>query len=151
MSPPRRSPRAAPIEHIETLAFISHAIVRHAAVRARDGLPIPALALVVARWCANAARGGQDGQPFAIPDGDTDIGVMAQLLLSDKDAAALLGLSARTIRAMMADGRLPAIKVGGSTRIRRVDLDLFISSQPPVARFREDVEVKTGDLAGGAT
>ena len=150
MTPPGRSGRAAPTEHEEALSFIAGAIARAATVRRRDGLPVPAIAILVARWCADAARSGEDRQPLGIADIGVDVGVMDQLLLTDKDAATLLRVSARTVRAMIADGRLPAIKVGGATRIRRSDLDVFIAGQPATARFREHIDVKASDVVGGA-
>ena len=140
MTPTARRARAAPTETSEALAFISHAIVRHAAVRHRDGLPVPALAVLVARWCADAARDGEERQPLAMPEITADVGVMDQLLLTDKESAALLRLSARTVRALIADGKLPAVKIGGATRIRRSDLDAFIAGQPASARIRDHAE-----------
>ena len=151
MNPPNGRARAAPTELEEACAFLAHAVARAAAVRARDGLPVPAMALAVARWCADQARSGEVGQRFDVADVGVDVGVMDQLLLTDKDAAILLRVSARTVRAMIADGRLRAIKVGGATRIKRSDLDVFVSAQPAMARFREHVEVKAGDATGGPT
>ena len=151
MSPPGQSGRAAPTEHQEVLAFVAHAIVRHAAVRQRDGLPVPSLAVALAKWCADQARSGEDRQPLAIADIGVDVGVMDQLLLTDRDAAVLLRVSARTVRAMIADGRLSAVKIGGATRIRRSDLDVFVSGQPATARFREHIDVKATDVVGGAS
>lgn len=142
-SDPRR--RAAPSELEEACAFLAHAVARAAAVRARDGLPAPPMALALARWCAVQAGGGELRQPLAFGEGMSDLGLVDALLLTDRDAAALLRLSPRTVRGLIADGRLPAVKVGGATRIRRSDLDVFISGQPATARFRDHVEVKTGD------
>ena len=145
--------RVAPTETSEALAFISHAIVRHAGVRRRDGLPVPAMALAVARWCADQARNGEDRQPLDVGDVARDVGIMDdQLLLTGKDTGILLRCSERTVRSLITRGLLPAIKVGGATRIKRSDLDAFIAARPPAARFRDDVEVKDdADATSGAT
>ena len=146
-APPRR---AAPSEIEETCAFLAHAVARAAAVRARDGLPVPAMALAVARVCADQARGGQIGQAFAFGEGMGDLGLVDALLLTDRDAAALLRLSARTVRGLIASGRLRAVKIGGATRIRRSDLDAFISGQPATPRFLDQVDVKADGTGGAA-
>ena len=152
MNPPNGRARAAPTENAAALAFIAHAIIRHAAIRRRDGLPVPALAVLVAKWCADQARSGEVGQRFDSDSTGADVGIVNQLLLTDKDTGALLGVSARTVRAMIADGRMPAIKVGGATRIRRSDVDAFIAGQPATTRFRDNVAIKdAADVAGGAT
>jgi excisionase family DNA binding protein len=51
---------------------------------------------------------------------------MQETLVRVKDAAAILGLSPSTIRAMFLDGRLRRIKIGGATRIRKQEIDDMI-------------------------
>jgi excisionase family DNA binding protein len=49
-----------------------------------------------------------------------EYGVKTPLLVSLKDAANILGVSARTVRRLCQDGKLPKmLKVGRSTRIQR--------------------------------
>ena len=78
-----------------------------------------------------------------------DVGIMDdQTLLTGKDAGLLLRCSERTIRSLIARGLLPAIKIGGATRVRRSDLDAFIAARPPAGRLRDDADA---DVASGAT
>ncbi len=49
------------------------------------------------------------------------------VLLTLRETAAELRLSERSIANLIADGRLPSIKIGRSRRIRRVDLDRLIA------------------------
>lgn len=48
-------------------------------------------------------------------------------LLTKKGAAALLGVSVRTIDRMRAAGQLRCVKVGGGVRFRVADLENFIA------------------------
>lgn len=47
-------------------------------------------------------------------------------LLREREAADVLGVSARSLRRMASAGRVERVKVGGSTRYRRVDIDRLI-------------------------
>ena len=48
-------------------------------------------------------------------------------LLTTEQAAHLLGVSARTVKELMSQGRLPFVKIGRSTRLEPGDLDSFIA------------------------
>jgi excisionase family DNA binding protein len=48
------------------------------------------------------------------------------LLLDYRHAGEWLDLSDRTVRRLVHDGELPAVKIGGATRIRRVDLEAYV-------------------------
>lgn len=48
-------------------------------------------------------------------------------LLTTEKAAHYLGVSARTVKNLMADGRLPFVKIGRSTRLDPADLNDFIA------------------------
>jgi excisionase family DNA binding protein len=50
-------------------------------------------------------------------------------LLRAKDAAAELNISIRHFWQLVADGELPRIRVGGSTRFHPADLDAFIAAR----------------------
>jgi excisionase family DNA binding protein len=57
--------------------------------------------------------------------------------LTVAEAAAELRLTGRGVRAMVADGRLPAYRVGGRVlRIRRADLDLIVERLPTTGARR---------------
>ncbi len=50
-------------------------------------------------------------------------------LLTVKDVCALLQLSDRTVYLLTANGRLPAVRIGGSLRYEREQLERYIESQ----------------------
>lgn len=50
-------------------------------------------------------------------------------ILTIKDVAAILKLAEKTVYSMAQDGELPAFKVRGQWRIRRVDFDRWIAKQ----------------------
>jgi len=51
--------------------------------------------------------------------------IMEPLTLSVNDAAKVLGVSSRTVWALITDGKLPAVKLGKRTLIRHADLQTF--------------------------
>ena len=53
------------------------------------------------------------------------------LLLNVREVAAALGVSVRTVHRMIDDGRLPAVRLGGSVKVRPADLRAFVQSLPP--------------------
>ncbi len=56
----------------------------------------------------------------------------ADQILTIKDVAAILKLAEKTVYSMAQDGELPAFKVRGQWRIRRVDFDKWIAKQAGV-------------------
>ncbi len=50
-------------------------------------------------------------------------------LLTGEEAATLLRVSVWTIRAWLSQGRLPRVKVGRLTRVRRTDLEAFLKDE----------------------
>jgi len=50
-------------------------------------------------------------------------------ILTIKDVAAILKLAEKTVYSMAQDGELPAFKVRGQWRIRRIDFDRWIARQ----------------------
>jgi excisionase family DNA binding protein len=59
-------------------------------------------------------------------------------LLTPAEAADYLRISERSLRRLVADGSLPATRIGSKRRHRRSDLDAFITS---VTRRRAPVQV----------
>lgn len=49
--------------------------------------------------------------------------------MAPREAAALLGVTVRTIYQWITDGALPAAKIGGRWRVRRVDIDSLWESK----------------------
>ncbi len=133
----------------ELAAFLAHAIVRHVEVWKRNGQAPPALAVPLAGWLV-AARHGTERKPLDRRAGSGDGGGMAPetpLLLTTRQVARLLQVSERTVRTMLADGRLQAVKLGTATRIPRGEVEkLALPSCSASPRFIDHVDVK-GDSA----
>jgi excisionase family DNA binding protein len=56
--------------------------------------------------------------------------VTNSLLVSVVDAARILSLSRSTVYELMYSGKLPSVKIGGSRRIRVMDLEAFVDEWP---------------------
>jgi excisionase family DNA binding protein len=59
----------------------------------------------------------------------TAVAHTGDVLLTTADAAEILGISVSGVRRLMGRGDLPAVKVGGSVRFRRVDLETFMETR----------------------
>lgn len=57
-----------------------------------------------------------------------------------KDAAKMLGMGKSKLFALIADGQLPARKIGAATVILRADLIAFLESSPRAAAIRAQGE-----------
>lgn len=139
-----------PSELDELPAFLAHAIAAHAREWQRNGLRVPPVALALAGWCTEVAQNGTGAQKVSQSE-PVGHGVhMAPLLLTVPEAAALLAVSVRTVRNMLADGRLEKVKIAGATRIRRGDVEaVALLGRPMSPRFRDQIEAKDG-LGGNA-
>ena len=58
-----------------------------------------------------------------------DVQMNADQVLTIKDIATILKLAEKTVYSMAQDGELPAFKVRGQWRIRRVDFDKWMAIQ----------------------
>jgi excisionase family DNA binding protein len=68
-----------------------------------------------------------------------------RLLISDREAAALAGLSRATWHRLRAAGKLPAcVKLGRSVRWRRADVEGWIASGCPDARTWAAMQAAAG-------
>ncbi|GAB4384136.1 MAG: hypothetical protein Kow0022_05820 [Phycisphaerales bacterium] len=59
---------------------------------------------------------------------------IVEKLLTYKQAGELLGVTARTVWTLVADGELPAVRVGRSVRIDPADLRAYIDRCKTLAR-----------------
>ena len=59
--------------------------------------------------------------------------LMTDEVLTIKDVAAILKLAEKTVYAMANEGELPAFKVRGQWRIRKVDFDRWMEAQAKAA------------------
>ena len=93
--------------------------------------PVPAwvveLAAVTRRWSTVEPTGSLPG-PVRLAE--------PPLLLDLDQVGDLLGLARRTVERRVADGLLPAVREGGSVRVRRVDLEAYVAGlEPAVPSF----------------
>jgi len=123
-----------------TSAHLAGAISRHFAWARTNGIRPPAQLLDLGEMCVHSARRGQAGTTIDGIASLLDAAAMSPppLLVSYAESARLLGVGERTIKRMVADGALSPVRVGASSRIRRADLDSFVSR----ARFTDRVEIK---------
>lgn len=108
------------------LAHVAVALVRHRDGLRREGREVPAGLVELVETVLFRARGGH-----ARTTGD-DAGVvvddasMAPLLLTKAETAQLLNVSPRTVQRLVAEGRLPLVRVAGAPRFRRVDVEGYV-------------------------
>lgn len=108
--------------------YIVAALRAHRLRVERNGGAVPRLAVDLE--AAFSARHGQERPTFGDSVGPGDSDRVSPLLLDYDAAGSALSLSERTIRRLVREGRLPAVKVGGSMRIKTVDLDAFVAGLP---------------------
>lgn len=123
---------------------VAAAMDRYVRELKRDGVTPPLEVLAVAEFLADCVTVRQDATPLGDTRPLVDAGVMKEHpLLTKREAAEALRRSPRTIERLIASGTLTAVKVEGSTLIRRVDLDAYIAGLSPRS-FRDRVEAKAG-------
>jgi excisionase family DNA binding protein len=59
--------------------------------------------------------------------GKTDGVCSEKEFLTVEEVGAIVGFSSETVRKLIISGRLPSFKLGGARRIRRSDLEVFLS------------------------
>jgi len=72
-------------------------------------------------------------------------------ILTIKEVAELLRVGEKTTYTMAKDGKLPAFKVGGQWRFRRLDIDAWIQDRvaSDTSRSSHDDSGRAQDAAGG--
>lgn len=73
---------------------------------------------------------GQDGSSSALAGGVAHDQVDVRLLLDLDAVAERLSVSLSTVKRLVADGRLPVVKVANATRVRRRDLEQYVQDLP---------------------
>lgn len=112
------------------LRHVEAALRGHARALRRDGLPVPASLGALAD--VFAAMRGQGGTTLATDEPAADPAGMTPLLVTKRGAADLLQASERTVARLIADGRLPAVRLSdGAVRVRLTDLDRFVADLTP--------------------
>jgi excisionase family DNA binding protein len=62
--------------------------------------------------------------------------MIEQSLLTVTEAAASLGVSARTVERMLRDGRLPSLRIGAARMIGAIDVEVLRSDRCPKRQAR---------------
>jgi len=68
-----------------------------------------------------------DAEPAPAPNGNGNHGDEPPMLLRVNDVARLVGLSATTVRELIARGEMPCVRIGTAVRVRREDLTAWIA------------------------
>lgn len=123
----------------ELLAHVAAGLALHARRLRQEGLTVPPALLVVADWAADCVRTRQDATALDGLVGLLDGARVDKYLLTKAEAAGSLGVSVRTLERLIADGRLALVRVEGSARIRRADLDAYVTG---LGSFRDALDRK---------
>ena len=124
----------------ELLAHVAAALALHARRMRSEGRSVPPGLLVIAEWAADCVRSRHSPTVLDGLARVLDGRVMDPLLLTKHDAATLLRMSVRTVERMAANGTLTPVKVAGSVRFRRSDLDAYVAKLG--GSFRDDTTTK---------
>ena len=115
----------------ELAAHLAVALASHRRRLRSEGLPPPAGfddLVAVATKRARAGQGQTDPDDVLAWLQDAPV---ERLLLTKAEAAKVLGIHERTVQRLVAAGELPAVHVRGATRIRKADLDAYVSGLDP--------------------
>lgn len=129
----------------ELFAHLATALSRYTADLKRDGVTPPPELLETLLFFADCARTRQEATPVAGSGRSLDGVPMPtpSLLLTKREAAAELRVSVRQLERLVAADRLRTVRVEGAVRVRRVDLDAYVSGLAG-GSFRDHLEEKTG-------
>lgn len=97
----------------------------------RDGYRVPAELLLLAELLTDLAERHSPRQTAtlsALRVGDRHAEVKPDPMLLTMRQAAVLSASVRTVERLIASGELAAVRVGGSTKLRRVNVDAFVAA-----------------------
>jgi excisionase family DNA binding protein len=126
----------------ELFAHLALALSRYERESCRDGQAVPPELGVIRAFVMDCAQQRQDATRLGDVEVAThDEGMTSNPMLTRRETAAALRCSARTVDRLIASGALVAVKVEGSTRVRRIDLETYIANLSPRS-FRDDVTSK---------
>jgi excisionase family DNA binding protein len=129
-------------------AFMAHlaiAVTQHEKGARRSALVVPAELLALRDIALTLATARQEPPPMESPTQPVKDDDMAKdaLLLTKRDASALLRVSVRTVERLIASGSLRTVTVSASPRIRRSDLEAYVNSLTTApADFSEGIVTK---------
>jgi excisionase family DNA binding protein len=111
----------------EDAAFITHALRDLARTYRRNGAVVPAGVTQLASHLISGVNGGQAGSSNdTTPQTEERVSNGPSLLVRYETAAELLEISVRTVKRLIAAGELQPVRLGGTSRLRRVDLETYI-------------------------
>jgi len=128
------------------LAHVGSAMTEHVKAVSRNGGTVPpeiAALLDVLLALMDSATPSQRETPLRAPAASPHARPMESLLLSRHEAARVLKRSLRSLDRAISAGQLPAVRVEGSTRIRRRDLEAYVERLPSRS-FRDNITAKGG-------
>jgi len=126
------------------LGHVAVALSRYVKELRREGVAAPPEVLALAEFFADCVSRRQDASPLGAGGDQANSGDMKEYpMLTKREAAAALRCSVSTVERLIRAGSLNAVKVEGSTRIRRVDLDFYVAGLTPHS-FRDQAEAKAG-------
>lgn len=113
-----------------------------------DALTMPDELTEFQRQVTNSARAGQARPTGAVQrEVAHPAPVKPGLLLTEDETAETLRASTRSIRRLVAAGKLPAVKLNGRTRYRRVDVEAYVAGLGPATSMAARTEFKTSEGA----
>ena len=126
------------------LGHVAVALSRYVKELRREGVTAPSEVLALAEFVADCVTPRQDASRLGAGGDQPDSEDMKVYpMLTKREAAAALRCSVSTVERLIRAGSLTAVKVEGSTRIRRVDFDFYIAGLTHNS-FRHAVEEKAG-------
>lgn len=114
---------------VATAAHLRLAIDRWMAECRRDAMSLPAGLLELRRLIGSTAGHSGPRSAEAVPVPHT--ATVPPLLLTYDHAAEVLATSRSTLKRMVRSGVLPVVKVAGSPRVRKADLDAYVARLVP--------------------
>lgn len=127
-------------------AHLARALARYVPeaerVARQNGSTVPEELLKAAAFFEDCGTLRQGATPLDEPGDVEDRGAMTHPVLTKREAAASLRLSVRQVERLIAAGKLEAVKLEGSTRIRRDDLETYVRGLSSARSFRDSVTEK---------
>jgi len=127
----------------ELLAHIAVALSRYEKEAKREGRFVPPELDLILEFVMDCATPRQDATPLGDGENLVDAESMTNHpVLTKREAAASLRIHVRSLERLIASGALSSVRVAGSTRVRRTDLDAYIASLAGPSKFEDGIETK---------
>lgn len=110
-------------------AHVAVALSRYVRAARTDGAQVPPVVARLLEVALICARGRQEA-PTVDALGELVDAAPVSLLLRPAAVAAALDVSERTVDRLLASGALASVRVSGTRRVRRADLEDFVAGLP---------------------